>query len=132
MGFLYRRGSIWWLRVTVSGDKVSRSTGCSDKKKAEAVLERVLARIEAGENIGDPSAFQGAYDVGGQELWTEKKMAAKPTAEALRAAPPAEEQDILELILGSGLESAAETAPAQPREALSLFPTDISTLQLTN
>ena len=53
MGFLYQRGNVWWLRVTVGGKPKSSSTGCSDKKKAEAVLEHVLARIEAGESIGD-------------------------------------------------------------------------------
>jgi len=93
------------------------------------VLECLVERDEkAGENIGDPSAFQGAYDVGGQELWTEEKMAAKPSAEALRASPPPEE-DILELILGSGLDTAAAAAPAQPREALSIFPTDMDYIE---
>jgi hypothetical protein len=37
---LYKRGRVWWGWFYEGGERVSRSTGCHDKKAAESVVRR--------------------------------------------------------------------------------------------
>jgi site-specific recombinase XerD len=45
---LFRRGSIWWFRVSVGGKLIRGSTGAEDKKLALRVFDKVKGQIAEG------------------------------------------------------------------------------------
>jgi integrase len=54
---LYKRGEIWWVYITVDGQRARRSTHTSDKKKAEAFHDNLKVslreRKESGKTLTD-------------------------------------------------------------------------------
>lgn len=54
MGTIYKRGKVFWIRYKdVNGKWVGRSTCQGSEKKARAVLDKVEARIAAGEVLNE-------------------------------------------------------------------------------
>lgn len=47
-GHLYRRGTTWWLRYSVGGQRVRESARTADREKAEKLLARREAELGAG------------------------------------------------------------------------------------
>lgn len=45
---LYRRGSVWWMAFTANGKHICLSTGCSNKRMAQKVLDLRRAEILEG------------------------------------------------------------------------------------
>ncbi|MDD1777859.1 MAG: phage integrase SAM-like domain-containing protein, partial [Candidatus Helarchaeota archaeon] len=45
---LFRRGPVWWFRVSVSGKQIRGSTGTEDKKLAQRVYDKVKGQIAEG------------------------------------------------------------------------------------
>jgi len=58
---LYRREAIWWLYVTVNGQRIRRSTHTNDKRKAQEIHDRVKAGLydkkESGASLADALKF---------------------------------------------------------------------------
>jgi len=42
---LYRRAKIWWICIVHQGERVRRSTGTSDKKKAQQIHDQIKAEL---------------------------------------------------------------------------------------
>ncbi len=45
---LYKRGSTWWMRFSLQGTQIRRSTETSDKKLAERIYHKVLGELATG------------------------------------------------------------------------------------
>lgn len=46
---LYKRGALWWMRFSIQGKQIRRSTGTSDRKLADRVFKKVLGEIAEGD-----------------------------------------------------------------------------------
>ena len=45
---LYKRGGVWWMRLTVSGREVRRTTGTADRRLAGKIEGKVRGEIAEG------------------------------------------------------------------------------------
>ena len=43
---LFKRNKVWWMSFTYQGQQVRRSTECTDRRLAEAVLAKVKVKIK--------------------------------------------------------------------------------------
>lgn len=46
---LYKRGTLWWMRFSIQGKQIRRSTGTSDRKLADKVFKKVMGEIAEGD-----------------------------------------------------------------------------------
>jgi integrase len=46
---LYRRGPVWWMRLSYQGRQVRRSTDVMDKKLAEKIYHKVMVQLAEGQ-----------------------------------------------------------------------------------
>ncbi len=46
---LYKRGALWWMRFSIQGKQIRKSTGTSDRKLADRVYKKVLGEIAEGD-----------------------------------------------------------------------------------
>ncbi len=46
---LYKRGALWWMRFSVQGKQIRRSTGTTDRRLADKVYKKVLGEIAEGD-----------------------------------------------------------------------------------
>ena len=46
---LYKRGTLWWMRFSIQGKQIRRSTGTSDRKLADKVFRKVMGEIAEGD-----------------------------------------------------------------------------------
>ena len=45
---LYKRGALWWMRFSIQGKQIRRSTETTDKKLAERIYHKVLGELATG------------------------------------------------------------------------------------
>src|SRR3989304_5413119 len=45
---LFKRGSVWWMRVSYNGKQRRKSTGTADRKLAERIYHKLLGDIAEG------------------------------------------------------------------------------------
>ena len=45
---LYRRGPVWWMRLSDRGRQIRRSTDVTDKKLAEKIYHKVMVQLAEG------------------------------------------------------------------------------------
>lgn len=46
---LYKRGTLWWMRFSIQGKQIRRSTGTSDRKLADKIYKKVMGEIAEGD-----------------------------------------------------------------------------------
>jgi hypothetical protein len=46
---LYRRGPVWWMRLSYQGRQIRRSTDATDRKLAEKIFHRVMVQLAEGQ-----------------------------------------------------------------------------------
>jgi len=59
---LYKRGEVWWIRYSLGGRQIRRSTGVTSRKAAEALLGKTKAELFAGTHF--PEARMAGLTVG--------------------------------------------------------------------
>src|SRR5688572_11574844 len=69
---LTKRGHIWWVKYTLNGKRIERSTGSDSKKLADKMWERI--RTEIWEGVHNPVKKTSTLTVGGlRTLWLDEK-----------------------------------------------------------
>jgi superfamily II DNA/RNA helicase len=120
-----REPQILYLLTDTENDKVR-----GDMRILELLTER---DEQARENIGDPSALMGKYDVQAEEEVTGRAIEEGQSAEDFDAGLATTEQALnpLELFLQKSSARAAEPEPPTEPELSSLFPSDFDFVRTT-
>ena len=96
-----------------------------DHRILELLIERDEQAVKNINQPGDPSALMGVYDIDAEERFTARLMEEGLSPDEASARLGGEEvPDLLDLILGA--HGAPPQAPPQPRELLSLYPSDFA------
>jgi site-specific recombinase XerD len=53
---LYRRGPVWWMRLSFQGRQIRRSTDATDRKLAERIYHKVGVQVAEGQWFPPPDA----------------------------------------------------------------------------